>query len=150
MSCELSLHRNRFGQVAGLIHIQMFADGSIIGNQLQGHCNGKHGEAVFQVRYPKFYISHSILHHRLFLGQKDDISTPGLYLPDIGNGLGKYMVLSCNGYDRHIVINQGNGSVLQFTGSIRLCVDIGDFLKLKGPFQGKGVIQAPSNKKGVP
>ena len=73
MSRELSLHRNRFGQVAGLIHIQMFADGSIIGNQLQGHCNGKHGEAVFQVRYPKFYISHSILYHRLFLGQKDDI-----------------------------------------------------------------------------
>ena len=110
----------------------------------RGHCNGKHGEAVFQVRYPKFYISHSILYHRLFLGQKDDISPPGLYLPDIGNGLGKYMVLSCNGYDRHIVINQGNGSVLQFTGSIRpvsythlnyIFIATPDSVELSGDFQ---------------
>ena len=59
------------------------------------------------------------------------------------------MVLSCYCYDRHIVINQGNGSVLQFTGGICLRVDIGDFLKLKGPLQRKGVIQTSSNKKGV-
>ena len=112
MSCELSLHRNRFGQVAGLIHIQMFADGSIIGNQLQGHCNGKHGEAVFQIRNPKFHVSHPVLHHRLFLCQQDNVSASGLYLPDIGNGLGKDMVLSGYGDNRHIVVNQGNGSVL--------------------------------------
>ena len=68
---------------------------------------------------------------------EDDVSAPGLYRPDIGNGLGKYMVLSCYCYDRHIVINQGNGSVLQFTGGICLRVDIGDFLKLKGPLQRK-------------
>ena len=43
---------------------------------------------------------------------KRQVSASGLYLPDIGNGLGKDMVLSGYGDNRHIVVNQGNGSVL--------------------------------------
>lgn len=124
-----SFHSDGFGQIPGFIHITAPGQGGIIGEDLQGNdvqaglqqgvglWNGEH---VIR-RFPGF-LSHGLQ------GQAQDLCPPGLDLPDVGHGLVEEA--GDGGHCNHqgARLNEGNGTMLQFSGGVGLGVDVGDFL----------------------
>ena len=118
MLCSLSdlkfdlFYRYRFRQISRLVYIQILSERSIIGNQLQHDSDREHGEAVVYIRNADSDISQIVIHYRAFFCQQNYKGSAGFDLTDVGNGLGEHMFLSCNGNDRYLIRNQGNGAVL--------------------------------------
>ena len=80
-------------------------------------------------------------------GQRQHIGTPGLHLHHIAHGFVEQGHIGGGGDHRRALLNERNGTVLQFAGGIRLGVDIGNFLQLQAALQRQGVVQVPSNEK---
>ncbi len=59
-------------------------------------------------------------------------------LLNVGYGLFEQIVLGGDHYDRHVLVDECDGTVLQLAGGITLGVDVGDLLKLKRPSSATG------------
>ena len=100
------------GQVSGLVYVQIFSNGGIVGDQLQNSRDGEDRKFIRQIRYGDAHVGDIVVQHGALLGKKDDKSPSGFNLPHIEIGLGKDMVLGSDGDNRHVLGDQGNGAVL--------------------------------------
>ena len=68
----------------------------------------------------------------------------------VGRGLLEDVVQRREGYDWRHLVDQGDGTVLEFAGGIALGVDVGQFLELEGAFEGNGITGAATEIEHVP
>ena len=87
-------YRHRFSQISGLVHIQIFSYGCVVGNQLQHSGNGKYGKFIGQIRDGNTNVGDFTVCHSAFLGQKDNKGSTGFYLAYIGEHFGKDGLIS--------------------------------------------------------
>ena len=72
-----------------------------------------------------------------------DAAFPGLDLLNVTDRLFVDAVGRGDGDNRHLLVDQGNGSVLHFGGRIPLGMDVGDLLEFQSSFQSHGIVISP-------
>ena len=88
----------------------------------------------------KRHFNHVIgkrLHLRISFGDhRHNLAFAGFHFLDVAHYLFVGTVLSSDKNHRHLLVNQGDWSVLHFCCWIPFCMDVGDLLQLQGSFQG--------------
>ena len=84
-----------------------------------------------------------------FQGQAQDVRPPGLHLFDIGHGLVKQGWDGGHCHHQSAPLNEGDGPMLQLSGSISLRMDVSNFLQFQTPLQARSAVQIPANVKNV-
>ena len=74
---------------------------------------------------------------------------PRAGLLDLGDHLLVPGIPGGQAQDRHVLVDQGDGTVLHFAGRIAFGMDVGDLLQLQRAFVGDGHIDAPSQVQAV-
>ena len=125
-------YRNRFRQVSRFIHIEASADRYVVAKELQrndrqGVC--KNRICLRQVNYVVGYFFHFCIANGRY---RHDKRASCLHFLNIADRFLVELRLSQHSYDKASVLNQGNGSVFQLTGCIRLGMDVGNLFQLQG------------------
>jgi len=82
-------------------------------------------------------------------GQRDDAAPARPHLLDVGEHLVPYLIARADGDHGHVLVDQGNGSVLHLPCRIALRVDVGDLLQLQRALEGDGVVDAATEEQKV-
>jgi len=124
----LLLDSDRFGKVAGLVNIVATEHSQMEGEQLQRDNVEDHLQRRTDVRNFK-ELGGSILHHFITnIAHNDGLALASFHLL---NGIlyaAVGIILCCNEEDWHGFIDQGEGSMLEFTSKNTLRVEVRDFL----------------------
>ena len=125
-------YRNGFRQVSRFIHIEASADRYVVAKELQrndrqGVC--KNRICLRQVNYVVGYFFHFCIANGRY---RHDKRASCLHFLNIADRFLVELRLGQHGYDKASVLNQGNGSVFQLTGCIRLGMDGGNLFQLQG------------------
>ena len=143
--CAPSLHRNRLGQVAGLVDVAAFDGGDVVGQELEGDDGQQGDEAFFGVG--DFYgVVGQVADDGVAAGNYSDYPTlPGFDFVDVADHLIIHgLVIGGYHYYGHFLVYEGNGTMLHLGGGIPLGMDVRDFLEFQGTFQRHRVVVAPA------
>ena len=127
----LLFHSHTLGEVSRLIHIQTLGNRYIIAKQLQrNHCQTTNKVLVHlrNIDRKVYLIFDFIL---AICSQPHQISTTALALQHIADSLFIEFALGQHADNQRSLLNQTNGSVLQFASSVCLRVDVADFFQLQ-------------------
>ena len=123
--CAPSLHRNRLGQVAGLVYVTAFDGGYVVGQELEGDDGQQGDEAFFGVG--DFYgVVGQVADDGVAAGNYSDYPTlPGFDFVDVADHLIIHgLVVGGYHYHRHFLVYEGDGPVLHLGGGIPLGMDV--------------------------
>ena len=143
-------YRHRFRQIPGLVDVTALHTGHIVGEQLQGQDAQAGQHEVGDVRHAELVVR-LLLEGLLLLlhGDTQHHGAPGLHLPHVAHHLVEQLLVGGDGDDQRPVLQQGDGAVLQFAGSVGLRVDVADFLQLQAGLQAGGVVHVAADEVHV-
>src|SRR5579883_2269134 len=149
-------HRDRLGEVPGLVDVAATAHRDVIGQQLQGHDLENGGQFLRGRGNVDDVISGIPDFGVAFGSERDDLAGARLDLLEVGHGLfvaddgqGIVGVAGGDDDDGQVLVDEGIGAVLHFAGGVALGVNVGDFLQLEGAFEGDGVVDAAAEEEKV-
>ena len=142
-------HRHALGQVSGLVDIEALRHADIIREELQGN----DGQAGRKMRIDAGDVGreiHGILDIVFSVGgDAAQVRAAGLALDHVGESLLVELVLGEDADDQRAVLDEADGAVLEFPGSIGLAVDVADLLELKAPLEADGIVDAAADEEGI-
>ena len=152
----LSLYRDGFGEVAGLVDVAAAADGDVVGEKLQGD-DLQDGEEQLRGGGDVDGVFDELGDLAVALdGDGDDAArargdllnvAEGLLVLEDGGGVGR--VLGGDDDDGEGLVDEGVGAVLHLSGGVALGVDVGDLLELERALEGDGVVDAAAEEEEV-
>ena len=80
-------------------------------------------------------------------GEGQYVRPPALHLHHVAHGLFKQPPIGAQSHHQCAVLDEGDGSVLEFPGGIGLGVDIGDLLELQRSLQPQGIVHVAADVK---
>jgi hypothetical protein len=78
---------------------------------------------------------HVRLVRALGIAEQNDLAVAGCDLLRVRYGLLEHAIIGRDNDDRHVLVDQGDGPVLELAGSIAFGVNVGDFLEFERPFE---------------
>ena len=84
-----------------------------------------------------------VLHHAVALGDHgDNLAAARLDFLDVADDFLVHAALGGDDDHGHLLVDEGDGTVLHLGGGVAFGVDVGDFLEFEGTFEGHGVVVA--------
>src|SRR5439155_11299662 len=143
------LHRYALCQVARPIHVAATQHGDVIRQELERNDRQHQCDRGWARRHGDLVIRQMGQIAVALARDRDNAAPPGFYFLHIRNHLRVNRILGRQADDRHVLVDQGDRSVLHLGRRVALSMDVGDLLELERALERDREIGAPAQIEGV-
>src|SRR5712664_115562 len=149
LSIMVSFDRHAFRQVARPIHVAAAKHGDVIRQELERNHRQHWRDQGWACRHGDLIIR-EVTEIAIALARDcDDAATPGFHFLHVRNDLRVDVVLRRQAHDRHVLVDQGDGPMLDLGRRVPLGVDVGDLLELERALERHGEVDAAAEVQSI-